>query len=132
LQQQSWSWFCWLWENIKSLWCSIIFFGMVDSCSYVFIILVYIYVVNTFSFNVASGCEVCERRLGEGEKNYVLTNGQSQYWNCKIWWTGRSSFKCYLTCGWKKYCKENGLVASDRIRFIVQADETNVIQILKI
>jgi len=41
---------------------------MVDSCSYEFIILVYIYVVNTFSFNVVSGCEVCERRLGEGEK----------------------------------------------------------------
>jgi len=30
--------------------------------------LVYIYVVNTVSFNVVSGCEVCEKRLGEGEK----------------------------------------------------------------
>jgi len=41
---------------------------MVDSYIYVFIILVYIYVGNTFSFNVVSGCEVCERMLGEGEK----------------------------------------------------------------
>jgi len=41
---------------------------MVDSYSYGFIVLVYIYVVNTFSFNVVSGCEVCERMLGEGEK----------------------------------------------------------------
>jgi len=41
---------------------------MVDSYSYVFIILVYIYVVNTFSLNVVFGCEVCERMLGEGEK----------------------------------------------------------------
>ena len=41
---------------------------MTDSCSYYFITLVYIYVVNTVSFNVVFGCEVCERRLGERKK----------------------------------------------------------------
>ncbi|QCE14196.1 hypothetical protein DEO72_LG11g1195 [Vigna unguiculata] len=70
--------------------------------------------------------------LVKGRKNYVLTNGHSQFWNCKIRWTGRSSFECYLTCGWKKYCQENGLVAGDRVRFMVQTDQSNVIQILKI
>ncbi|QCD94579.1 hypothetical protein DEO72_LG5g2664 [Vigna unguiculata] len=70
--------------------------------------------------------------LVKGRKNYVLTNGHSQYWNCKIRWTGRSSFKCYLTCGWKKYCKENGLVVGDRVQFMVQTDQSNIIQILKI
>jgi len=73
-----------------------------------------------------------KKGLVKGRKNYVLTNGQSQYWNCKIRWTGKSSFECYLTCGWKKYCKDNGMVAGDRVRFMVQTDETNVIQILKI
>ncbi|QCE13903.1 hypothetical protein DEO72_LG11g901 [Vigna unguiculata] len=70
--------------------------------------------------------------LVKGRKNYVLTNDHSQYWNCKIRWTDRSSFECYLTCGWKKYCQENGLVAGDRVRFMVQTDQSNVIQILKI
>ncbi|QCD96960.1 hypothetical protein DEO72_LG6g1670 [Vigna unguiculata] len=70
--------------------------------------------------------------LVKGRKNYVLTNSHSQYWNCKIRWTGRSSFECYLTCGWKKYCKEKGLVVGDRVRFMVQTDQSNVIQILKI
>ncbi|QCD96961.1 hypothetical protein DEO72_LG6g1671 [Vigna unguiculata] len=70
--------------------------------------------------------------LVKGRKNYVLTNGHAQFWNCKIRWTCRSSFECYLTCGWKKYCQENGLVAGDRVRFMVQTDQSNVIQILKI
>ncbi|QCD93287.1 hypothetical protein DEO72_LG5g1359 [Vigna unguiculata] len=70
--------------------------------------------------------------LVKGRKNYVLTNGHSQFSNCKIRWTGRSSFECYLTYGWKKYCQENGLVAVDRVRFMVQTDQSNVIQILKI
>ncbi|QCD78865.1 hypothetical protein DEO72_LG1g2501 [Vigna unguiculata] len=69
--------------------------------------------------------------LMKGRKTYTLTNGQSQFWNCKIRWTGRSSYECYLTCGWKKFCKENGLAAGDRIRFVVENEEKCVIHILK-
>jgi len=36
-----------------------------------------------------------------------------------------------LTCGWKKFCKENGLAAGDRIRFVVEDEEKGVIHILK-
>jgi len=59
------------------------------------------------------------------QKTYVLTNRQSQYKNCKIHWTGRSAFECYLICGWI------GL-AGDCIRFMVENDQKNVIHILKI
>ncbi|QCD87688.1 hypothetical protein DEO72_LG3g2228 [Vigna unguiculata] len=69
--------------------------------------------------------------LIKGRKSYMLTNGQSQFWNCKIRWTGRSSYKRYLTYGWKKFCKENGLVVGDRIRFVVENEEKSVIHILK-
>ncbi|QCE03215.1 hypothetical protein DEO72_LG8g1237 [Vigna unguiculata] len=69
--------------------------------------------------------------LIKGRKSYTLTNGQSQFWDCKIRWTGRSSCECYLNCGWKKFCKENGLDAGDRIRFVVDNEENNVIHILK-
>ncbi|QCE10715.1 hypothetical protein DEO72_LG10g1946 [Vigna unguiculata] len=69
--------------------------------------------------------------LIKGRKSYTLTNGQSQFWDCKIRWTGRSSYECYLTCGWKKFCKENGLAAGDRIRFVVEDEENSVIHILK-
>ena len=41
---------------------------MADICSYYLIILVYIYLVNTNSLNVVSGCKICERMLGEREK----------------------------------------------------------------
>ncbi|QCD86448.1 hypothetical protein DEO72_LG3g971 [Vigna unguiculata] len=61
--------------------------------------------------------------LIKGRKSYRLTNDQAQFWDCKIRWTGRSSYECYLTCGWKKFCKENGLAAGDRIRFVVEDEE---------
>ncbi|QCE03700.1 hypothetical protein DEO72_LG8g1725 [Vigna unguiculata] len=67
----------------------------------------------------------------KGRKSYRLTNDQSEFWDCKIRWTGRSSYECYLTCGWKKFCKENGLAAGDRIRFVVEDEEKGVIYILK-
>ncbi|QCD96823.1 hypothetical protein DEO72_LG6g1533 [Vigna unguiculata] len=66
-----------------------------------------------------------------GRKSYRLTNDQAQFWDCKIRWTARSSYECYLTCGWKKFCKENGLAAGDRIRFVVEDEEKGVIHILK-
>jgi len=70
--------------------------------------------------------------LGKGAKNLCVTNRQSQHWNYKIRWTRKSAFECYLTCDWKKFCKENGLTASGRIRFMVENDKKNVIHILKI
>ncbi|QCD82702.1 hypothetical protein DEO72_LG2g3042 [Vigna unguiculata] len=69
--------------------------------------------------------------LIKGCKSYTLMNGQSQFWNCKIRWTDRSSYECYLSCGWKKFCKENGLAAGDRIRFVMENEEKSVIHILK-
>ncbi|QCE15412.1 hypothetical protein DEO72_LG11g2423 [Vigna unguiculata] len=69
--------------------------------------------------------------LIKGRKSYRLTNDQSEFWDCKIRWTGRSSYECYLTCGWKKFCKENGLAAGDRIKFVVEDEEKGVIHILK-
>ena len=70
--------------------------------------------------------------LDKSHKNYLLTNETGIYWPCSIRWTGRSNFECYLTCGWKTFCKDNALAAGDGIKFVIDNDKKNIIHVVKV
>jgi len=70
--------------------------------------------------------------LDKSRKSYLLTNETVIYWPCSIRWTRRSNFECYLTCGWKTFCKDNGLTAGDGIKFVIDDDKKNIIHVVKV
>ncbi|QCD95973.1 hypothetical protein DEO72_LG6g671 [Vigna unguiculata] len=70
--------------------------------------------------------------LDKSRKSYLLINETAIYWPCSIRWTGRSNFECYLTCGWKTFCKDNGLAAGDGIKFVIDDDKKNIIHVVKV
>ena len=43
-----------------------------------------------------------------------------------------TSFECYITCGWKRLCKENQLAAGDELKFVIDNQQKNVIHVIKV
>ncbi|QCD86275.1 hypothetical protein DEO72_LG3g796 [Vigna unguiculata] len=70
--------------------------------------------------------------LEKGRRRYFITISTSKFSPCKIRWTRRSSFECYMTCGWKRFCKDNQLAAGDELKFVIDNQQKNVIHVLKV
>ncbi|QCE06836.1 hypothetical protein DEO72_LG9g1850 [Vigna unguiculata] len=70
--------------------------------------------------------------LVRDKKNHYLRNFFGWSLKCTIRWTKRRSSECYLTCGWKYFCWENGFKAGDVIRFGVNKQRSTTINVVKV
>ena len=51
---------------------------------------------------------------------------------CSIRWPGRTPTECYLNFGWKRFVKDNLLVAVDSIKFEVGKEYGKIIHVNKV
>ncbi|QCD99152.1 hypothetical protein DEO72_LG7g433 [Vigna unguiculata] len=88
-------------------------------------------------YDVESSClylhsNFAKQFLDKDRKRYFITNETCRRWPCRIRWTGRTCYECYITCGWKRFCKDNLLVVGDIIQFRMDNEKKNVIRIVKV
>ncbi|QCD94603.1 hypothetical protein DEO72_LG5g2688 [Vigna unguiculata] len=88
-------------------------------------------------YDVESSClylhsNFAKQFLDKDRKRYFITNETCRRWPCRIRWTGRTCYECYITCGWKRFCKDNLLVAGDIIQFAMDTEKKNVIHVVKV
>ncbi|QCE04197.1 hypothetical protein DEO72_LG8g2230 [Vigna unguiculata] len=88
-------------------------------------------------YDVESSClylhsNFAKQFLDKDRKRYFITNETCRRWSCRIRWTGRTCYECYITCGWKRFCKDNLLVAGDIIQFAMDTEKKNVIHVVKV
>ena len=70
--------------------------------------------------------------LSRSKKEYILSNGNGNSWECSIRWAARSKSECYLGSGCKRFVSENNLCVGDSIKLEVQKDDDRTIIITKI
>ncbi|QCE06422.1 hypothetical protein DEO72_LG9g1434 [Vigna unguiculata] len=70
--------------------------------------------------------------LSRSKKEYILSNGNGNSWECSIRWAARSKSECYLGSGCKRFVSENNLCVGDSIKLEVQKDDDRTIIIKKI
>ncbi|QCD92702.1 hypothetical protein DEO72_LG5g770 [Vigna unguiculata] len=87
------------------------------------------YAVQTSSLYLHSN--FARQFLENGRRRYFITISTPKFWPCRIRWTRRSSFECYMTCGWKRFCKDNQLAVGDELKFVIDNQQKNVIHVLK-
>jgi len=76
--------------------------------------------------------EFAGKALVKQRKSYLLVNAEGDCWPCKIRWSGRNNSQCYLTCGWKDFCNENGFKEGTIIQLGVDKDLSMYIHVMEI
>ncbi|QCD93023.1 hypothetical protein DEO72_LG5g1094 [Vigna unguiculata] len=75
--------------------------------------------------------EFVARALVKNRKNHELRNTNGCSWSCTVRWAKKRTYVCFLSCGWKKFCAENGFQAGDVITFGVDRNRSTVINVRK-
>ncbi|QCE06885.1 hypothetical protein DEO72_LG9g1899 [Vigna unguiculata] len=75
--------------------------------------------------------EFASRALVKNKKYHEIHNTNGCSWSCTVRWAKKRTYECFLSCGWKKFCAENGFQAGDVITFGVDINRSNIINVRK-
>ncbi|QCD99150.1 hypothetical protein DEO72_LG7g431 [Vigna unguiculata] len=76
--------------------------------------------------------EFAAKALVKKRTRYILVNSEGDCWPCTIRRSGRMNKECYLSCGWKEFCKQNKLKEGTIIRLGVDKEQSNFIYVMEI
>jgi len=76
--------------------------------------------------------EFVAKALVKKRTRYILVNAEGDCWPCTIRRSGRRNKECYLSCGWKEFCKQNKLKEGTIIRLGVDKEQSNFIYVMEI
>ena len=71
------------------------------------------------------------RALVKNKENHELRNSNGCSWSCTVRWAKKRTYECFLSCGCKSLCAENGFKAGDVITFGVDKMRSPTINVRK-